>query len=246
LSRKAAMEMPTHRRYHCLQSKDQNSPPSICNVLQRESVFPHHTLDSQNVPLFSPHPVAVLPKKALPLRELVVNVPTIPNTVSKDALGYHRELNSSCIDKATPIQFTNMQQRETKIRYFTCKECNKEYVSPSALKMHVRTHTLPCKCTVCGKSFSRPWLLQGHMRTHTGEKPYSCSMCFRSFADKSNLRAHLQTHQENKKHCCNICGKKFSRMSILNKHNINGCKRSLTRDEECVQTLISFSSGIRS
>lgn len=53
-------------------------------------------------------------------------------------------------------------------KYFTCKYCAKEYASLGALKMHIRTHTLPCLCTMCGKAFSRPWLLQGHIRTHTG------------------------------------------------------------------------------
>lgn len=51
---------------------------------------------------------------------------------------------------------------------FSCKYCDKEYVSLGALKMHIRTHTLPCVCKLCGKAFSRPWLLQGHIRTHTG------------------------------------------------------------------------------
>lgn len=57
---------------------------------------------------------------------------------------------------------------------FNCKYCNKEYLSLGALKMHIRSHTLPCVCTTCGKAFSRPWLLQGHVRTHTGECSRSC------------------------------------------------------------------------
>lgn len=106
---------------------------------------------------------------------------------------------------------------------FTCKHCDKIYVSLGALKMHIRTHTLPCKCKICGKAFSRPWLLQGHIRTHTGEKPYQCSICKRAFADRSNLRAHMQTHAEVKKYSCSRCAKSFSRMSLLVKHEDSGC-----------------------
>lgn len=101
---------------------------------------------------------------------------------------------------------------------FTCKYCDKVYLSLGALKMHIRTHTLPCTCAICGKAFSRPWLLQGHVRTHTGEKPYHCSHCNRAFADRSNLRAHLQTHSQVKKYKCEKCLKTFSRMSLLIKH----------------------------
>uniref|UniRef100_A0A8D0L5N7 Snail family transcriptional repressor 3 n=1 Tax=Sphenodon punctatus TaxID=8508 RepID=A0A8D0L5N7_SPHPU len=108
-------------------------------------------------------------------------------------------------------------------RYFSCKYCDKEYASLGALKMHIRTHTLPCVCKICGKAFSRPWLLQGHIRTHTGEKPYACSHCSRAFADRSNLRAHLQTHSEIKKYQCRSCSKTFSRMSLLSRHEEAGC-----------------------
>ena len=108
-------------------------------------------------------------------------------------------------------------------REFTCKFCEKTYTSLGALKMHIRTHTLPCKCHVCGKAFSRPWLLQGHLRTHTGEKPFSCPHCGRAFADRSNLRAHLQTHSDVKKYCCEACAKTFSRMSLLVKHRDGAC-----------------------
>nr|AWV91647.1 snail [Branchiostoma lanceolatum] len=106
---------------------------------------------------------------------------------------------------------------------FNCKYCDKVYVSLGALKMHIRTHTLPCKCKICGKAFSRPWLLQGHVRTHTGEKPFACPHCSRAFADRSNLRAHLQTHSDIKKYSCKNCSKTFSRMSLLTKHEEAGC-----------------------
>ncbi|XP_064485798.1 zinc finger protein SNAI2-like isoform X2 [Ornithodoros turicata] len=106
---------------------------------------------------------------------------------------------------------------------FSCKYCEKVYISLGALKMHIRTHTLPCKCKLCGKAFSRPWLLQGHIRTHTGEKPFACPHCSRAFADRSNLRAHLQTHSDVKKYSCKSCSKTFSRMSLLLKHEDGGC-----------------------
>ncbi|KAM8717914.1 hypothetical protein ACLKA7_004592 [Drosophila subpalustris] len=109
-------------------------------------------------------------------------------------------------------------------KVFSCKNCDKTYVSLGALKMHIRTHTLPCKCPICGKAFSRPWLLQGHIRTHTGEKPFSCQHCNRAFADRSNLRAHMQTHSDVKKYSCPSCTKSFSRMSLLAKHLQSGCQ----------------------
>ncbi|KAM4581977.1 snail family zinc finger 1a [Fundulus diaphanus] len=110
---------------------------------------------------------------------------------------------------------------------FLCKHCPKEYTSLGALKMHIRSHTLPCVCTTCGKAFSRPWLLRGHIRTHTGERPFSCPHCNRAFADRSNLRAHLQTHAEVKKYQCAVCSRTFSRMSLLQKHSSSGCCSTL-------------------
>lgn len=127
---------------------------------------------------------------------------------------------------------------ETK-KSFSCKYCEKVYVSLGALKMHIRTHTLPCKCKLCGKAFSRPWLLQGHIRTHTGEKPFSCPHCNRAFADRSNLRAHLQTHSDIKKYSCSTCSKTFSRMSLLTKHMDGGCPGTNTPAAGVSQSMLS-------
>nr|ULM60683.1 snail [Dynamena pumila] len=115
------------------------------------------------------------------------------------------------------------KKKDKQTRHFSCKYCDKDYMTLGALKMHIRTHTLPCKCKICGKAFSRPWLLQGHIRTHTGERPFGCSYCGRAFADRSNLRAHIQTHVDVKKYECKQCLKTFSRSTLLKKHELVDC-----------------------
>ncbi|KAF4110692.1 zinc finger protein SNAI3 [Onychostoma macrolepis] len=161
-------------------------------------------------------------------RELEDNVPVSPLGLS--TTGNSQERIDECFDcqKAFLTLSSLANQRQIHCqwqcqKYFSCKYCDKEYVSLGALKMHIRTHTLPCVCKLCGKAFSRPWLLQGHIRTHTGEKPFSCPHCSRAFADRSNLRAHLQTHSEIKKYQCRSCFKTFSRISLLTKHEEAGC-----------------------
>lgn len=147
-------------------------------------------------------------------------------------------------------------------RQYTCHVCAKIYYSMSALKMHIRTHTLPCKCNICGKAFSRMWLLNGHLRTHTGisslfiwnfnvpilasnfviskgEKPFACRVCQRAFADRSNLRAHMQTHSEIKRYRCSDCGKTFSRMGLLTKHVHSGCANRTSSSSPTPQQLKS-------
>ncbi|GAA6016253.1 hypothetical protein JCM10207_000446 [Rhodosporidiobolus poonsookiae] len=54
-------------------------------------------------------------------------------------------------------------------------------------------------CELCvdqPKSFARPSALRIHMLTHTKEKPHICPLCYRSFAIISNLKRHLKLHEK--------------------------------------------------
>jgi len=147
--------------------------------------------------------------------------------LSKHREFHCRELTAADPSSSRPPQhpgdFTGRTAVSTTGKDQRCPQCDKAYTSTSALKMHIRTHTLPCRCRLCGKAFSRPWLLQGHVRTHTGEKPFTCPHCQRAFADRSNLRAHLQTHYDVKQYHCDVCRRTFSRMSLLLKHRYGAC-----------------------
>lgn len=163
-----------------------------------------------------------------PMYELDLSVSGKRKEKSGDTMRYHCDgctkvyATFSGLTKHKQFHCSSQVKKE-----FSCKYCDKTYVSLGALKMHIRTHTLPCKCKLCGKAFSRPWLLQGHIRTHTGEKPFRCDHCARAFADRSNLRAHLQTHSDIKKYSCKSCCKTFSRMSLLLKHEDGCCSKPI-------------------
>lgn len=60
-----------------------------------------------------------------------------------------------------------------------CEHCGELYTSVEALRLHIRTHNLPCKCNLCSKAFSHRWsthipgknrslvhTVSVHLRTH--------------------------------------------------------------------------------
>ena len=49
------------------------------------------------------------------------------------------------------------------------------------------------ECDVCEKMFVTPSKLAIHMRIHTNEKPYECDVCEKRFSQSSNLTTHMRT-----------------------------------------------------
>ena len=51
-------------------------------------------------------------------------------------------------------------------------------------------------CKICRRILASPSALRLHLRTHTGQRPHVCEICQRAFAQKGTLRSHMLTHAD--------------------------------------------------
>lgn len=70
-----------------------------------------------------------------------------------------------------------------------CEDCGKKCSTKGDLKLHIKTHTKPYKCTSCGKGFSCNRYLKTHTSSyHMGN--FQCKNCTFKFKTAKDLKSH--------------------------------------------------------
>ena len=81
--------------------------------------------------------------------------------------------------------------------HFSCTDCEKSFMSKSALLCHKRVqHSSEekVKCTICTSVFNHQISLQRHMKNHdVGAEKFKCDKCEKSFMRKDRLTRHKQS-----------------------------------------------------
>ncbi|CAL8100572.1 unnamed protein product [Orchesella dallaii] len=112
-------------------------------------------------------------------------------------------------------------------RPFSCKYCDKEFVSCSHYEYHVmskHTNEKPFRCEICSNQFYTKKKLERHMNSHNStphvirSKFYLCAYCKKRFNNLSNCKKHLRTHTDEKPYKCDTCQKCFRQKGSLDVH----------------------------
>lgn len=92
-----------------------------------------------------------------------------------------------------PLSHQVFRTENITAKYHHCPYCSyKSYVLTN-VKQHIKfrhTKIKPFSCNECQKRFTLERQLTDHMRHHTGERPFKCVRCGKEFIQKYNLKRH--------------------------------------------------------
>lgn len=113
-------------------------------------------------------------------------------------------------------------------RQIICPECNLEFDTLKACKLHRRKHKNESvtdmekfHCTLCMRKFNRKSSYTNHMKNHDMKSnvKFTCDTCKREFQHKAHLDNHiLSVHTREKGHPCELCNTNFSTEESLDLH----------------------------
>ncbi|XP_035216482.1 zinc finger protein 761-like isoform X2 [Stegodyphus dumicola] len=140
---------------------------------------------------------------------------------------------------------------------YSCTICKAQYSSKSALKHHLKAHTLKNDkvncisnasqnnqqkkiyvpnvylCSKCGYRTKTAQMLTRHERTHTGERPFKCKDCSYSCCLSSQLLRHKRLHSGSKPYKCPYCKYVCNSQENLRKHILKTKKHKGKKMYKC-------------
>ena len=123
---------------------------------------------------------------------------------------------------------TAVIHRKESIDVYTCKVCDKKYMSKVGVEYHqtVKHGGALFECSICGHSFGHESALTRHSKIHEeSAEQYKCPKCDKSFVRKDKLVRHTRSvhnsvnfnmsavdglKNDEDKYKCKVCSKSFS------------------------------------
>ena len=127
-----------------------------------------------------------------------------------------------------------LQNHEIRELKHKCEVCDKLFVTPTALKMHIKSHEEKSTCPQCGLKVRR--LRQHLIDVHTPdeEKKYQCPDCGKGFVTKTVMEQHrMNVHLKLRPYSCRYgCDISYNDTSNRNQHEKKKHGKLFTTERE--------------
>lgn len=102
-----------------------------------------------------------------------------------------------------------------------CNVCQKFLQTPSALTMHLKSHSMSngiFECPFCNVIYQSTLQFREHVKCHIHNGFYSCIHCDKKFAKYAAVRKHMRMNHSTVRFVCHECGKCFKTKYKLKEH----------------------------